>query len=224
MFDAIIAPLADFVMNLISALSYPGIVLAMLIESACIPLPSEVIMPFAGNLVWQGRFDFHLVAWLGAIGNLLGSWIAYWVGRVGGRAFINKWGRYVFITRHDLDKADHWFSKHGRATVFFSRMMPIIRTFISLPAGIAKMNFWQFTIFSFAGALPWCYFLTWLGFIMENEWRNLGNYFHGADYVIAGLILIVLVWWIYRHIKHWRADREAEKQEQEAEANDKTTD
>lgn len=215
MFDAIIAPLIVFVKGIIESMGYPGIVLTMAIESACIPLPSEAIMPLAGNLVAQGKMNLHIVAWLGAVGNLLGSWLAYWVGKVGGRAFVLRWGRYVFITRHDLDKADRWFGKHGTATVFFSRCLPIIRTFISLPAGISKMNFWRFTLFTFAGALPWCYFLAWLGTFMQFE--EIGQYFHGADYVIGGLILIVLTWWIWRHVKHWRADREEEKKEREAE-------
>lgn len=202
MISKIISILAGFIITSISTLGYTGIAAMMAIESACIPLPSEIIMPFSGYLVSQGRFSLFGTALAGAIGCVIGSILAYVVGRYGGRSFIWKYGKYILISHHDLEMADRWFDKHGQAVVFFSRLLPVIRTFISLPAGISKMRFIPFVIYTFVGSLPWCYFLAYIGFKMGDHWDTLGVYFHRFDAVIGVVILIGVVWWIWRHIKH----------------------
>src|SRR5437764_11057819 len=134
-----------WIVGVIATTGYGGVVLLMAIESACIPLPSEVIMPFSGYLVYTGRFNLWLVALAGAVGCVVGSMVAYWVGRVGGRPLIEKYGKYVLISRRDLDLADRWFARYGEVIVFASRLLPVVRTFIAFPAGVARMNLTRFT-------------------------------------------------------------------------------
>jgi membrane protein DedA with SNARE-associated domain len=201
MISNVIAFLGGFIMNGISALGYTGIGIMMAIESACIPLPSEIIMPFSGFLVAEGRFTLWGVTVAGSVGSVIGSVIAYWIGFWGGRSFIEKYGKYVLITGHDLDIADNFFNKYGRSAVFFSRMLPVVRTFISLPAGIARMNFWQLVVYTFFGSLPWCFALAYLGKKLGDKWDTLGAYFHKFDILIAALFLIGVAWFIARHIK-----------------------
>ena len=179
---------------------YSGVALMMAIESACIPLPSEIIMPFSGYLVSTGEFTLWGVALAGAIGCVIGSVAAYWVGYYGGRPMAEKYGKYVLVTHHDLDIADNFFAKYGNAAVFFSRMMPVVRTFISLPAGIARMNFWQFVVYTFLGSLPFCYLLAYIGKKLGDNWNTLGVYFHKFDIVIGIVILAGLVWFVRRHL------------------------
>lgn len=202
MFTNLLEILGRFIIFVISQLGYAGIVLTMAIESACIPLPSEIIMPFAGYLTSTGHFNLWLVAFWGAVGNLLGSWLAYVVGRYGGRPFLEKYGKYILLSRHDLDLADRWFLKHGESTVFFSRLLPVIRTFISLPAGIAKMEFWKFSFFSFVGALPWSLFLAYIGLRLGNHWADIRVYFHRFDLVIGVILVAGIIWFVKRHLKH----------------------
>ncbi|KKQ18668.1 MAG: hypothetical protein US31_C0002G0013 [Berkelbacteria bacterium GW2011_GWA1_36_9] len=167
----ILSAVASWIMGVISALGYGGVVLLMAIESANIPLPSEIIMPFSGFLVAKGEL------------------------------LIENYGKYIFISHHDLDLADRWFKKHGEMTVFVGRLLPVIRTFISFPAGIARMNFWRFVIYSFLGSLPWSLALAFLGQKLGENWESLRRYFHGLDWLILGLIIIGIVWWIRRHLK-----------------------
>ncbi|HKE61997.1 MAG TPA: DedA family protein, partial [Nitrospira sp.] len=168
--EAIITILSRFVISTISTLGYTGILLTMAIESACIPLPSEIIMPFSGYLVTTGQFTMLGVTLAGAIGNVIGSIAAYYVGVWGGRPFVERYGPYFLMSHRDLDIADRWFAKYGEAAVFFSRMLPVIRTFISLPAGIAKMHFPRFVLFTFIGSIPWCYALAYVGVKMGQQW------------------------------------------------------
>src|SRR4030042_438655 len=163
MSSTILSAIATWIMSVISALGYGGVILLMAIESANIPLPSEIIMPFSGFLVAQGQFNLWLVGLAGAIGCVIGSILSYWLGMVGGRPLIEKYGKYILISHHDLDLADSWFQKRGELTVFIGRLLPVIRTFISFPAGIAKMHFWRFVIYSFLGSLPWCLALAYVG-------------------------------------------------------------
>jgi membrane protein DedA with SNARE-associated domain len=193
----------------ISRLGYAGIVLLMAIESACIPLPSEIIMPFSGYLVYTGRFNLWLVGVAGAFGCVVGSLAAYWAGMRGGRPLIEKYGRYVLISRHDLDLADRWFDRFGEIIVFASRLLPVIRTFIAFPAGVARMDLKKFVIYTFAGSLPWCIGLAYVGQKLGKEWDTnptLKTLFHRFDFVIGILIVLAAVWWIRRHIKHVRGD------------------
>jgi membrane protein DedA with SNARE-associated domain len=210
--SSLIESLAELVSWIISTMGYFGVFLAMAIESACIPLPSEVIMPLAGNLVYNHEMNpfsnpqvnLVLLGVVGALGNLAGSLLAYWVGSWGGRPLIEKYGKYVLLSHHDLDLADRWFEKYGKSTVFFTRLMPVIRTFISFPAGISRMKLGTFCLYTFLGALPWSLALAYLGFKLGEEWKSLGGYFHKADIFIGILIVVAVVWYVQRHIKNLR--------------------
>ena len=205
----IIEILSGFIVATISALGYSGILLLMAIESACIPLPSEIIMPFSGYLVSTGQLNLWGVAVAGAVGCVVGSLVAYWVGMYGGRPIIEKYGRYVLLSRHDLDIADRWFASHGEIIVFVSRLLPAIRTFIAFPAGVARMNLTRFVIYTFAGSLPWCLGLAYVGQKLGENWNKddtLKTWFHRFDFVIGILVVLAAGWWVWRHIKHSRKE------------------
>jgi len=212
MLENIISHLFTFISWIISSGGYVGVMALMAIESACVPLPSELIMPFAGYLVFKGQFNLYIVATMGAIGCNLGSVLAYEVGSYGGRPMVEKYGRYVLISQHDLDIADRWFARFGEAIVFASRLLPVIRTFIAFPAGVARMNLKKFVIYTFAGSLPWCLGLAYVGQKLGEKWDKdpmLKTLFHRFDFVI-GLALVVLVaWWVWRHLKHLRSEKPA---------------
>jgi membrane protein DedA with SNARE-associated domain len=189
------------IISLISKLGYAGIILLMGIESACIPLPSEVIMPFSGYLVFTGRFQMVWVALAGAVGCNLGSMVAYYAGAWGGRPLAEKYGRIVLVTRHDLEMADRFFARHGDWAVFLARLLPVVRTFIALPAGIARMNFLRFNIYTFLGSLPWCWVLAYVGYKLGPRWPVLREYFHRFDAVIGVAILAAVIWFVYTRWK-----------------------
>jgi membrane protein DedA with SNARE-associated domain len=208
-FTRIIEILSGLIVTVISALGYPGVVLMMGIESACIPLPSEIIMPFSGYLVYTGRFDLWAVATAGAIGCVVGSLVAYWVGMYGGRPVIEKYGRYVLISMHDLDIADRWFAKRGELIVFASRLLPVIRTFIAFPAGVAKMKLGRFVVYTFIGSFPWCLGLAYIGQKLGEQWDKneaLKSWFHRFDFVIGVIGLLAVAWWVWRHVKDWSVE------------------
>ena len=200
MIEKIISLLASFIIGGISLMGYSGVAVMMAIESACIPLPSEIIMPFSGYLVSTGEFSLWGVSLAGAIGCVIGSVLAYWVGYYGGRPMAEKYGKYILVTHHDLDIADNFFNKYGNFAIFFSRMLPVVRTFISLPAGIAKMNFSKFIAYTFLGSLPFCYLLAYIGKKMGDNWNTLGAYFHKFDIAIGVVILIGIIWFVKRHL------------------------
>lgn len=209
MVSKIIEILSVFIIATISKLGYAGVALLMAIESACIPLPSEIIMPFSGYLVYKGQFNLWWVGVAGAVGCVVGSWVAYYAGMYGGRPFIEKYGRYVLMSRHDLDLADRWFACYGEVIVFASRLLPVIRTFIAFPAGVARMNLTRFTIYTFLGSLPWCLGLAYVGQILGEQWDKneaLKAWFHRFDFVIGIIILLAAAWWVWRHIKHSRTN------------------
>lgn len=208
MIENIITVLAQFIINTISQTGYFGVALLMAVESANIPLPSEIIMPFSGFLVFKGQFSLWAVAFWGAVGNLLGSIFSYYLGAYGGRPLVEKYGKYILISHRDLDLADRWFKKYGEITVFFSRMLPVVRTFISFPAGISKMNLMRFSIYSFLGSLPWSLFLAYLGLKMGENWEGLRLYFRRFDVLILVIIILALAFWIWRHIKNNRSNKE----------------
>ena len=210
MIGKIIEILSVFIVATISRLGYFGIILLMGIESACIPLPSEIIMPFSGYLVYTGRFNLWLVGVAGALGCVLGSLVAYWVGMRGGRPLIERYGRYILISRHDLDLADRWFARFGEIIVFASRLLPVIRTFIAFPAGVARMDLKRFVIYTFLGSLPWCIGLAYVGQKLGEQWDTnptLKTLFHRFDFVIGIIIVLGAVWWVWRHIRHARSDQ-----------------
>jgi membrane protein DedA with SNARE-associated domain len=196
----------EFVQHLFEAVGWLGVVLAMAIESACIPLPSEVTMPLAGWFLIEAKglgWEWTLVAGLyGAIGCTIGSALAYWVGALGGRPFILKWGKYVLISPHHVDMADRWFAERGEIMAFVSRLLPVVRTFISFPAGVARMNFPKFLFYSFLGSLPWCWALAYGGFMLGSRWEELREKMRPFDYPIAVIVLVLLGWFIWRGIKN----------------------
>jgi membrane protein DedA with SNARE-associated domain len=199
---AILEALASFVIYVISRMGLPGIVLLMAIESACIPLPSEVIMPFSGYLVYLGKYTLWSVGLAGAIGCVVGSVPAYYLGMYGGRPLIEKYGKYVLLSHRDLDLADRWFARHGEATVFFARLLPVIRTFIAFPAGVARMDMKRFIAYTFAGSLPWCLGLAYVGMVLGEKWPTLRGYFHKFDLVIGAVLIAGIVWYVRRHLRN----------------------
>ena len=202
MLSGVLELIGRLIISSISTLGYPGIVILMAIESACIPLPSEIIMPFSGFLVHAGRFRLIWVSLAGALGCNLGSIVAYYVGALGGRPLAERYGRYVLVSRHDLELADRWFERHGESTVFFSRLLPVVRTFIALPAGIARMNFWRFNLYTFLGSLPWCWVLAFAGVKLGERWSLLRGYFHKFDVVLVVVILLGLAWFVHNRWKN----------------------
>ena len=201
MIARILEALASFIIAVISTMGLPGIVLLMAIESACIPLPSEIIMPFAGYLVFRGEHSLWSVGLAGAVGCVVGSIPAYYLGMYGGRPLIERYGKIVLMSPRDLDLADRWFARHGEATVFFARLLPVIRTFIAFPAGVARMEMKRFLVYTFAGSLPWCLGLAWVGMVMGEMWPTLRDYFHKFDLVIGALLLAGVVWYVRRHFR-----------------------
>jgi membrane protein DedA with SNARE-associated domain len=196
----IIAALSAFIISVISAGGYLGIALLMAIESACIPLPSEIIMPFSGYLVYVGRFKLLWVATVGALGCNLGSAIAYAVGYYGGRPLVEKYGSYILLSRHELDWADRFFARYGNITVFISRLLPVVRTFIALPAGVARMNQAKFHFYTFIGSWPWCLGLAYVGMKLGQRWDTdprLRIWFHRFDAVILTVIVIGIVVFVW---------------------------
>ena len=202
MIEKIITILAGFIIGTISRLGYGGVVLLMAIESACIPLPSEIIMPFSGYLVSTGEMNLWLVGLAGAGGCVLGSIVAYYAGAWGGRPFIEKYGKYILISHHDLDLADRWFQRHGDITIFVGRLLPVIRTFIAFPAGVARMNLWRFNLYTFVGSYIWSLGLAWIGMKLGEHWNTLGVYLHRFDAAIGVILLIAVVWYVRRHLQH----------------------
>lgn len=185
--------------HVISTLGYTGILLLIALESACIPLPSEIILPFSGYLAWTGRFDLAAIAVVGALGSNLGSAVAYEVGSRGGRPWLERHGRWLLLRPQDLELADNWFRRHGEITVFFSRMLPVARTFIALPAGIAHMPLKRFHVYTFLGSLPWCWLLAYIGYRLGQHWQQIGGSFHRFDSAVLVVIAIGFAAFLWRH-------------------------
>lgn len=204
--DAIVLPFID---GLYARFGYVGVVIAMTIESAAIPIPSELILPFAGWSVSRAlpepltgaSWSYWGAVVAGVAGNTLGSLLSYAVGYYGGRPLVMRYGRYVLISAHDLELAERWFARWGEATVFFSRMLPIVRTFISVPAGVARMPLWRFLLFSILGAVPWVMLLVWGGMVLGDHWLELKHSLRGLDYVVAALVLLGIGVFVWRHVR-----------------------
>lgn len=195
----------EIITDVYEAMGWPGVVFLMAIESAAVPFPSELIMPLAGWLLIEAKGDSAWMVWMaalyGALGNLLGSWVAYWISYKGGRPLLKKYGKYVLVTQHEVDQAEEWFQKYGELAVLASRMLPVVRTFISVPAGIARMNFWKFSFYTFIGSYPWSLGLAYGGFKLGENWEDLRRVMRPFDFPIAGIILVVVAWFIYHRIK-----------------------
>ncbi len=187
--------------TLISSWGYWGILVLMSLESACIPIPSEVVLPFSGYLVLLGRFKLWPIAWVATLGCVLGSLLAYSVGALGGRPAAERYGRWILISPRDLARAERWFQKHGGITVLVSRVLPVVRTFISLPVGVAKMPVGRFLLYTAIGSLPWCWALAWAGVKLGQHWQALGAYFHRFDLLITFLLAALVALWVWRHLR-----------------------
>lgn len=202
-------PLVQFAVNVIDDLGLPGVFLLMVAESACLPIPSEGTMLFAGFNVASGDWSLFSVTLVGVLGNLVGSWIAYAVGYFGRVDLIERHGRKVLIKPHHLQWADDWFARYGSATVFFSRLLPIIRTFISLPAGVAKMPFWRFSLLTVAGSIPWVFVLALIGREAGARWERWKEHLHYVDYVVIAVVVIGVAWLALRYVRRRRASAAA---------------
>jgi membrane protein DedA with SNARE-associated domain len=199
MTERILAALFLFIKSVIGVTGYAGITLLMAIESACIPLPSELIMPFAGYLVYEGSMKLLWAATAGALGCNFGSLVAYEIGYFGGRPLVERYGRWILMGRREIETAERFFARRGEAAVFIGRLLPVIRTFIALPAGIARMPRAKFHIYTFLGSWPWCFALAYLGMKLGENWRSLGKYFHQFDAIIGVVLVAAVGWFIWSH-------------------------
>ena len=216
MIFTILETVSNFILLIVRDTGYLGVFLLMFLESMNLPISSEIIMPFSGFLVSEGYFNLYLVALAGAVGCLLGSVLAYWIGYKYGesavRTLIKKYGKFVLVFEYELDEAEHWFCKYGSAITFSSRLMPVVRTFISLPAGIAKMPFKSFAVYTFTGSLIWSFALAWVGKKLGDNWNTLGGYFHKFDFLIVLIFAGLAFYYVYhklkKHRKHQRKKME----------------
>ncbi|MGD0546390.1 MAG: DedA family protein [Terracidiphilus sp.] len=214
MSEKIIAFLVQFVTHVIDLGGYAGIVALMGIESACIPLPSEIILPFAGSLVYFGRFGggdswmgLILVATAGAVGCNLGSVVAYWIGAKGGRPLVERYGKWVLMSHHDLDRMTEFFNRYGSITVLLARLLPVVRTFIAFPAGIARMPQLRFHIYTFVGSWPWCFALAYAGMKLGQAWHTDPRFhaaFHRFHLGVELVLLAGIVWFVWSHVRRGR--------------------
>lgn len=200
--------IGGWIIHFISTLGYFGVFLLMLLESACIPIPSEITMPFAGSLVALGTFNFWVLVIVGTLGNLTGSLLAYWLGWWGQEAVVRKvivkYGKYFLISEHEYDRSEIWFKNHGEFVVFLSRVLPVLRTFISLPAGVAKMNLKKFIAYTLVGCFLWSIVLTQIGVVLGNNWPSLEIYFRKFDLVIVVAAVGAVVWFLWKKFRWFR--------------------
>jgi membrane protein DedA with SNARE-associated domain len=209
---SLLALFQEFITDYVADYGYAAVFVLMVLESACIPVPSEVTMLFGGALASSafvaggGELDLVWVGLAGTAGNLVGSWIAYAAGAWGGRPLADRFGRYLLIRPHEIDRAHVWFERHGEAAVFSSRLLPVIRTFISLPAGVARMPLGRFTVYTVLGCLPWTFALAWLGYALGENWEAAERVIQPIAWLIAGAILIVGVWYVVRRWRRVRAE------------------
>lgn len=198
--------------HFIAQYGYLAIFVLMLAESACVPVPSELTMLFGGALAAGAVAGAHLnlavVVLAGVMGNLVGSYIAWAVGLYGGQAAWRRWGRYVLLREHDIERAERWFDRHGTKAVFFARLLPVVRTFISLPAGFAEMPPLRFGMYTVAGCIPWTLALAWAGYAVGSNWQGIADGFHGPTYVIAAIVAVVIAGWLAVLIRRRRRESE----------------
>jgi membrane protein DedA with SNARE-associated domain len=207
-------PLVEFAVNVVGDLGLWGIFLLMAPESACLPIPSEATMLFAGFNVSEGRYSLFAAVAVGSIANLVGSWVAYAVGYYGRVEVLEKHGKKLHIKPAHLHMADRWFEKYGDAAVFFSRMLPIVRTFISLPAGVARMPFWRFSVLTFLGCLPWVFMLTFIGKQVGDRWEDWKDSLHYFDYAVAAFLVGGVIYLVVKN----RRSKQGAKSEPAADA------
>jgi membrane protein DedA with SNARE-associated domain len=200
--------IGSWIIHFISTLGYFGVFILMTLESALVPIPSEVTMPFSGSLIASGQFDFWILVIVGTLGNLVGSLLAYWLGAWGQEAVVRKviikYGKYLLISEHEYDRSERWFRNHGEMVVFGSRILPVLRTFISLPAGVAKMNLTRFIVYTTVGSFIWSFVLTSVGVTLGANWKSLEGYFRKFDVVIVAAGILVVAWYVWHKLKHVR--------------------
>jgi len=200
--------IGSWIIHLISTLGYFGVFILMTLESALVPIPSEVTMPFSGSLIASGQFNFWVLVVVGTAGNLIGSLLAYWLGAWGQEAVVRKviikYGKYLLISEHEYDRSERWFRNHGEMFVFGSRILPVLRTFISLPAGVAKMNLTRFIVYTTVGSFIWSFVLTNIGVTLGANWKSLEGYFRKFDVVIVAAGVLVVAWYVWHKLKHVR--------------------
>ncbi len=212
MSEKIIALLVEFITHVIDAGGYAGLAALMGIESACIPLPSEIIMPFAGYLVYLGHLNLFFVATAGAVGCNAGSLVAYWIGARGGRPLVERYGRWVLMSHHDLDRMTNFFTRYGSITVLLARLLPVVRTFIAFPAGIAKMPQWKFHLYTFIGSWPWCFVLGYVGMKLGEKWHTDPRFyeiFHRFHLAVEVALVAGIVWFVWSHVSRARGAKTA---------------
>jgi membrane protein DedA with SNARE-associated domain len=197
-----IEAVAQWITHVISSLGYPGIVLLMAIESACIPLPSEIIMPFSGYLVSRGEMSLWGVSVAGALGCVVGSVPAYYLGMYGGRPAVERYGKYLLVSRHDLELADRAFAHYGEGIIFGGRLLPVVRTFIAFPAGLARMHMGRFIGYTFVGSIIWCFALAYVGERLGKNWQTIGPYFHEYDTALAVVAAFLVAAYVWRHVRN----------------------
>jgi membrane protein DedA with SNARE-associated domain len=201
-----------FIVDEIGRYGYAAVFVLMVLESACIPIPSEVTMLFGGALAspafsGSGReLDLVLVSLTGAVANLVGSWLAYWVGSVGGLPLARRWGRYLLVRPHEIDRAHEWFERHGEAAVFFSRLLPVIRTFISLPAGVARMPFGRFSVYTLLGCVPWTFALAGIGYVLGENWAAAERVLRPISWLVALALAALAASWVVHRVRRIRAE------------------
>jgi membrane protein DedA with SNARE-associated domain len=202
----------QFVITTVADHGYLAVFVLMVLESACVPIPSEITMLFGGALASPGfagegrELSLFWVGMAGTIGNVVGSWIAYWAGAIGGRPLVDRFGRYLLIRPHEVDRAHDWFDRYGDAAVFFSRLLPVVRTFISLPAGVVRMPFGRFTLYTVLGCLPWTFALAWLGYVLGARWETVERVLQPISWLVAGICVTVVVWYVARRWHQVRAE------------------
>jgi membrane protein DedA with SNARE-associated domain len=193
--------LIDHIVNWIGISGYAGLVVLMALESMVAPLPSEAVMPFAGFLIFEGKFSFHEVIFFSTIGSIIGSVISYYAGLYGGRPFVTRFGKYLLLDTHDLEFTERFFGKYGDKTIFFSRFIPVVRHLISIPAGVGEMKLGKFILYTTLGAGIWNSFLAYAGFRLRSQWETIRQYSQVMDIIIVILLILGLAYFIYRHIK-----------------------
>lgn len=211
MLEHIISVVANLITTVIDKSGYLGVGFLMAIDSANIPMPSEIIMPFSGYLVTTGRFVFWLAVTAGTLGSTIGSLFSYWLGAKGGRPFVKKYGQWVMVSKKDLERADRLFARFGNLIALISRVVPVVRTFISLPAGITRMPIWTFTIYTLIGSFVWTWFLVYVGVKVGENYEIIREKFHGIEYVVLGLLVLGFVVWVVHFVKEQREIRQEQK-------------
>jgi membrane protein DedA with SNARE-associated domain len=201
----ILFAVTSLIIHTISTLGYAGVGLLMALQTVAVPIPSEVILPFAGFLASTGRFSIWLIALVGGLGSCLGSSAAYYIGYKGGRPLVEKFGKYILISHHDLNMTEKFFAKFGSAAIFIGQLLPIVRSFIAFAAGLAEEVFWKFLLFTFLGSFIWSLMLAYIGQKLGQNWPSLKDQFHNLDLLIILVIVIGIVFWVYRHVKHSRS-------------------